>query len=47
MLKAFERGANDAERGEKIARAIEGDSAQLLAQCDEHMAYAADNYFPF
>ena len=47
MLKAFERGANDAERGEQIARAIEGDSAQLLAQCDEHMAYAADNYFPF
>ena len=47
MLIAFEQGTNDAERGEHIARAIEGDSAQLLAQCDEHMAYAADNYFHF
>ena len=47
VLKAFEAGATDAERGGRIARAIEGESAQLLAQCDEHMAYAADNYFPF
>ncbi|MCX7257985.1 MAG: DUF4158 domain-containing protein, partial [Polaromonas sp.] len=47
VLKAFEEGATDAERGGRIACAIEGESAQLLAQCDEHMAYAADNYFPF
>ena len=47
VLKAFEAGATDAERGGRIASAIEGESAQLLAQCDEHMAYAADNYFPF
>lgn len=47
VLQAFQEGATDAERGERIASAIEGESAQLLAQCDEHMAYAADNYFPF
>ncbi len=47
VLKAFEAGATDAERGGRIASAIEVESAQLLAQCDEHMAYAADNYFPF
>ena len=47
VLKAFEAGATDAERGGRIASAIEGESAQLLAQCDEHMAYAADNYFAF
>jgi len=47
VLKAFEAGTTDAERGGRIASAIEGESAQLLAQCDEHMAYAADNYFPF
>ena len=42
------RAPPDAERGGRIASAIEGESAQLRRKSrHQHMAYAADNYFPF
>jgi TnpA family transposase len=47
VLLAFREASTDAERGGRIAAAIQGESDRLLAECDEHLAYASDNYFPF
>ena len=45
VLLAVRDAGTDAERGARIATAIHGESDRLLAECDEHMAYASDNYF--
>jgi hypothetical protein len=47
VLLAFQEAGTDAERGAHIATALQGESDRGLAECDEHMAYASDHYFPF
>lgn len=47
VLEAFQEGETDQERGKRIAAAIHDEPGQLLAECEEHMAYAGNNYLPF
>lgn len=47
VLEAFQEGADDQERGKNIAAAIHENPELLIAECEEHMAYAGNNYLPF
>jgi hypothetical protein len=47
VLHAFQEGRTDQERGAKIAAVIQDKSEQLMAECEEHMSYAGNNYLPF
>lgn len=47
VLEAFQEGDNDQERGSKIAAAIHESPELLIAECEEHMAYAGNNFLPF
>jgi TnpA family transposase len=47
MLQAFQKVQTDQERGAMMAAALRDEPAQLLVECEEHMAYASNNYFPF
>ncbi|WP_136419061.1 Tn3 family transposase [Herbaspirillum sp. ST 5-3] len=47
VLEAFQEGTDDKERGKRVAAAIHDAPEQLIAECDEHMAYAGNNYLPF
>jgi len=47
VLEAFQDGETDQERGAKIAAAMHDEPELLLAECEEHMAYAGNNYLPF
>ena len=45
--RPFKKGADDQERGKNIAAAIHENPERLIAECEEHMAYAGNNYLPF
>lgn len=47
VLEAFQEGESDQERGQRVAAAMHSEPALLLAECEEHMAYAGNNYLPF
>lgn len=47
VLTAFNEGNSDVERIKGISDAIADHSEQLAEECDQHMAYAGDNYIPF
>ena len=47
MLEAFQEGETDQDRGKRIAGAMHDNPEKLLAECEEHMAYAGNNYLPF
>ncbi|MDR3409965.1 MAG: Tn3 family transposase [Formivibrio sp.] len=47
MLTAFQEGESDQERGKRVGWAMHDEPERLLAQCEEHMAYAGNNYLPF
>ncbi|HET9643527.1 MAG TPA: Tn3 family transposase, partial [Burkholderiaceae bacterium] len=47
VLTAYQQEASDAKRGAAIGNALHDEPQQLIAECDEHMAYADNNYFPF
>ena len=47
MLTAYEQESSDAQRGVAVGQALHDEPLQLIAECDEHMAYADNNYFPF
>ena len=47
ILKAFQDAHTDQERGANIAAVMRGEPQQLLAECEEHMSYADNNYLPF
>lgn len=47
VLEAFQEGKTDQERGRRIAAAMHDKPEQLLAECEEHMAYVGNNYLPF
>lgn len=47
VLRAFQDAQTDQERGAKIAAVIRDEPGRLLAECEEHMSYAGNNYLPF
>lgn len=47
VLHAYRKGESDAERISGIKAAFLDEPEQLAAACDEHMAYAGNNYIPF
>lgn len=47
VLEAFQEGDSDQDRGKNIAAAMHDKPEQLIAECEEHMAYAGNNYLPF
>jgi hypothetical protein len=47
VLEAFQDGETDQDRDQRIAGAMHDDPERLIAECEEHMAYAGNNYLPF
>ena len=47
LLTVVQEAPTDSERGARVAAAIQGDPDELLAECEEHMAYAGNNFIPF
>ena len=47
VLTAYEQEGSDAGRGAAVGQALRDEPQQLIAECDEHVAYADNNYFPF
>ena len=47
VLQAFQLEGSDAQRVDAIGGSLRAEVATLLAECDEHMAYAGRNYLPF
>lgn len=46
-LTAYVQETSDARRGAAVGNAWHDEPDRLIAECDEHMAYADHNYFPF
>ena len=47
VLTAYQQESSDAQRGAAVTQALHDEPQQLISECDEHMAYADNNYFPF
>lgn len=47
VLTAYQLDEVELARLRAIRKAMHDDPEQLIAECDEHMAYANNNYFPF
>lgn len=47
VLQAFQLDGTDSQRVDAISDSLRADISLLLAECDEHMAYAGKNYLPF
>lgn len=47
VLQAFQLEGSDAQRVDAIGGSLRAEVTTLLAECDEHMAYAGRNYLPF
>lgn len=47
VLQAFQLDGTDSQRVDAIGDSLRADISLLLAECDEHMAYAGKNYLPF
>lgn len=47
VLNAFQNGENDQQRIKGISQSFRSEPEQLLAECEEHMSYAGNNYYPF
>jgi TnpA family transposase len=47
VLRAYSDDASDADRLAGISHALSDNPDKLAAECDQHMAYAGDNYIPF
>ena len=47
MLYAFNDSKSDAERIKSANQALTDSPENLIAECDQHMTYAGDNYIPF
>lgn len=47
LLQAYQSEGNDRQRLQAIGQAVQPDVAALLAECEEHMAYAGKNWLPF
>jgi len=47
VLQAFQLDGTESQRVDAIGDSLRADISLLLAECDEHMAYAGKNYLPF
>src|SRR3546814_4224601 len=47
ILQAYQVGGTDTQRFDAIEGVLIADIGLLMAECDEHMAYAGRNYLPF
>jgi len=47
VLNAFQSEKNDQQRIKDISQSFRSEPEQLLAECEEHMSYAGNNYYPF
>lgn len=47
MLTAYQKEGTLKERFSAIEATVAGEAEQLIDQCDEHIAYAGNNYLPF
>lgn len=47
VLEAYQLDGTDTQRVDAIGGTLTADVATLLAECEEHMAYAGRNYLPF
>ena len=47
ILQAYQVDGTDTQRVDAIGNALVADISLLLAECEEHMAYAGRNYLPF
>ncbi len=47
MLSALQDGNTPTERLARVEGVVDGDPETWIAQCDEHIAYAGNNYYPF
>lgn len=47
VLTAFDDGGSDPERIEKMRGVLGDDPAAWIERCDEHIAFAGNNYYPF
>lgn len=47
LLQAYQVEGTDTQRVDAMSGALIADVAILLAECEEHMAYAGKNYLPF
>lgn len=47
VLNAFQNGKNDHQRVQGISQALRSEPERLLTECEEHMSYAGNNYYPF
>lgn len=47
ILQAYQLEGTDTQRVDAIGDTLIGDVSALLAECEEHMAYAGMNYLPF
>jgi TnpA family transposase len=47
VLTAFDDDGTDPERIEKMRSVLGDDPATWIERCDEHMAFAGNNYYPF
>jgi TnpA family transposase len=47
VLTAFHQEGSEPERLARIDSLLDGDPEPWIVRCDEHLAYAGNNYFPF
>ena len=47
VLTVLSEGGTEGERVAKVEDTLDGDLDGWISECDEHMAYAGNNYFPF
>jgi len=47
VLTVLNEDASEAERVARVENALNGDLESWILECDEHMAYAGNNYYPF
>lgn len=47
VLTVFSEGGTNDQRVARVEKSLDGDLDSWITECDEHMAYAGNNYYPF
>ncbi|PVX36703.1 MULTISPECIES: Tn3 family transposase [Janthinobacterium] len=47
VLTVLSEEASEEDRVARVEQSLDGDLAAWITECDEHMAYAGNNYYPF
>jgi len=47
VLTVLNEDGSEAERVARVEQSLDGDLEAWITECDEHMAYAGNNYYPF